>query len=115
MINILAADQLMNNPRALRGVAALAAQRTFRAPAGSRRSRKTKVRFLFDEAHLLFNDIPQALQEKIEQVVRLIRSKGVGVYFISQNPLDIPTRSSASSAIAFSTPCALYSRAIKRL
>jgi DNA helicase HerA-like ATPase len=53
---------------------------------------KPKLIFFFDEAHLLFDDIPQALQEKIEQVVRLIRSKGVGVYFISQNPLDIPDK-----------------------
>jgi DNA helicase HerA-like ATPase len=53
---------------------------------------KPKLVFFFDEAHLLFNDIPQALEEKLEQVVRLIRSKGVGVYFISQNPLDIPDR-----------------------
>ena len=46
--------------------------------------------FFFDEAHLLFNDAPPALLEKIEQVVRLIRSKGVGIYFVTQNPLDIP-------------------------
>ncbi len=51
---------------------------------------KPKLVFFFDEAHLLFGDTPKALQEKIEQVVRLIRSKGVGVYFVSQNPLDIP-------------------------
>ena len=51
---------------------------------------KPKLVFFFDEAHLLFNDAPQALLEKIEQVVRLIRSKGVGVYLVSQNPLDIP-------------------------
>jgi DNA helicase HerA-like ATPase len=51
---------------------------------------KPKMVFFFDEAHLLFNDTPQALLEKIEQVVRLIRSKGVGVYFVTQNPLDIP-------------------------
>jgi hypothetical protein len=51
---------------------------------------KPKLVFFFDEAHLLFTDIPAALQEKIEQVVRLIRSKGVGIYFVSQNPLDIP-------------------------
>jgi DNA helicase HerA-like ATPase len=51
---------------------------------------KPKLVFFFDEAHLLFNDAPSALLEKIEQVVRLIRSKGVGVYFVSQNPLDIP-------------------------
>src|SRR5690606_41747311 len=46
--------------------------------------------FFFDEAHLLFNDAPDALMDKLEQVIRLIRSKGVGVYFVSQNPLDIP-------------------------
>ena len=49
-----------------------------------------KLVFFFDEAHLLFTDCPPALQDKIEQVIRLIRSKGVGVYFISQNPLDVP-------------------------
>jgi DNA helicase HerA-like ATPase len=51
---------------------------------------KPKLVFFFDEAHLLFNDAPKALLEKVEQVVRLIRSKGVGVYFVTQNPLDIP-------------------------
>ena len=51
---------------------------------------KPKLVFFFDEAHLLFDDAPKALLEKIEQVVRLIRSKGVGVYFVTQNPLDIP-------------------------
>ena len=48
--------------------------------------------FFFDEAHLLFNDAPKALLDKIEQVVRLIRSKGVGVYFVTQNPLDVPDK-----------------------
>ncbi|MBN0559936.1 DUF853 family protein, partial [Pseudomonas aeruginosa] len=51
---------------------------------------KPKLVFFFDEAHLLFNDAPQVLLDKIEQVIRLIRSKGVGVYFVSQNPADIP-------------------------
>jgi DNA helicase HerA-like ATPase len=51
---------------------------------------KPKLCFFFDEAHLLFNDVPKALLDKIEQVVRLIRSKGVGVYFVTQNPLDVP-------------------------
>ena len=51
---------------------------------------KPRLVFFFDEAHLLFEDIPNALQDKIEQVVRLIRSKGVGIYFVTQNPLDIP-------------------------
>jgi len=53
---------------------------------------KPKLVFFFDEAHLLFNDAPKALLDKIEQVVRLIRSKGVGVYFVTQNPLDVPER-----------------------
>lgn len=51
---------------------------------------KPKLVFFFDEAHLLFNDAPQVLLDKIEQVIRLIRSKGVGVWFVSQNPSDIP-------------------------
>src|SRR3989449_9552877 len=51
---------------------------------------KPKLVFFFDEAHLLFDDAPKALLEKIEQVIRLIRSKGVGVYFVTQNPLDVP-------------------------
>src|SRR4029079_10151929 len=51
---------------------------------------KPRLVFFFDEAHLLFNEAPKALLEKIEQVVRLIRSKGVGVYFVTQNPLDMP-------------------------
>ena len=51
---------------------------------------KPKLVFFFDEAHLLFNDAPKALIEKVEQVVRLIRSKGVGVYFVTQNPADVP-------------------------
>jgi DNA helicase HerA-like ATPase len=51
-----------------------------------------KLVFFFDEAHLLFEDMPQELEDKIEQVVRLIRSKGVGVYFITQNPIDVPDK-----------------------
>ena len=53
---------------------------------------KPKLVFFFDEAHLLFNDAPKALMDKIEQVVRLIRSKGVGVYFVTQNPIDVPDK-----------------------
>jgi hypothetical protein len=64
--------------------------------------------FFFDEAHLLFDDAPPALVQRIEQVVRLIRSKGVGVYFCSQFPDDVRTTSSASSATACSTRCALH-------
>src|SRR5581483_3066359 len=53
---------------------------------------KPKLVFFFDEAHLLFDDAPKVLMDKIEQVVRLIRSKGVGVYFVTQNPLDVPDK-----------------------
>ena len=70
--------------------------------------------FFFDEAHLLFTDAPKALLDKIEQVVRLIRSKGVGVYFVTQNPLDVPDTVLGSSAIASSTRCARSRRATRR-
>ena len=76
---------------------------------------KPKLVFFFDEAHLLFNDAPKALLDKIEQVVRLIRSKGVGVYFVTQNPLDIPEYGArASSATACSTRCAPSRRRTRR-
>ena len=64
---------------------------------------KPKLVFLFDEAHLLFNDAPKAVLEQVERVTRLIRSKGVGVYYVTQSPGDVPDRVSASSAIASST------------
>ena len=64
--------------------------------------------FFFDEAHLLFNGAPKALLEKIEQVVRLDPLKGVGVYFVTQNPLDVPTACSASSATACSMRCGAF-------
>jgi DNA helicase HerA-like ATPase len=92
VINILAADQLMNNPRAYAALLLWLLSELFERLPEVGDLEKPKFVFFFDEAHLLFNDIPQALQEKIEQVVRLIRSKGVGVYFISQNPLDIPDK-----------------------
>ena len=75
---------------------------------------KPTLVFFFDEAHLLFSDAPAALVEKIEQVVRLIRSKGVGVYFVTQNPADVPERCWGSSATASSTRCARSRRAIRR-
>uniref|UniRef100_UPI002AFF1545 helicase HerA-like domain-containing protein n=1 Tax=Castellaniella sp. TaxID=1955812 RepID=UPI002AFF1545 len=90
MINILAADRLMQAPR-LYGVFLLwmLADLYERLPEVGDLD-KPKLVFFFDEAHLLFKDAPKALLEKIEQVVRLIRSKGVGVYFVTQNPADIP-------------------------
>ncbi|MFV0282650.1 MAG: helicase HerA-like C-terminal domain-containing protein [Castellaniella sp.] len=90
MVNILAADRLMQSPR-LYAVFLLwmLADLYERLPEVGD-PEKPKLVFFFDEAHLLFKDAPDALLEKIEQVVRLIRSKGVGVYFVSQNPTDIP-------------------------
>ena len=90
MVNILAADRLMQSPR-LYAVFLLwmLADLYERLPEVGDLD-KPKLVFFFDEAHLLFKDAPGALLEKIEQVVRLIRSKGVGVYFVSQNPADIP-------------------------
>jgi len=90
MINILAADKLMQSPKLYATFLLwLLAELFERLPEVGDRE-KPKLVFFFDEAHLLFNDAPQALLEKIEQVVRLIRSKGVGVFFVSQSPLDIP-------------------------
>ena len=90
VVNILAADKLFNSPRLYAtALLWLLAELFENLPEVGDRD-KPKLVFFFDEAHLLFKEAPQALQEKIEQVVRLIRSKGVGVYFVSQNPLDVP-------------------------
>jgi hypothetical protein len=90
MINILAADKLMQSPKVYATFLLwLLAELFEQLPEVGDRD-KPKLVFFFDEAHLLFDDAPSALLEKIEQVVRLIRSKGVGVFFVSQNPLDIP-------------------------
>src|SRR5512134_164997 len=92
VVNILAADKLMNNPRLYASFLLwLLAELFENLPEVGDRD-KPKLVFFFDEAHLLFNDAPAALVEKVEQVVRLIRSKGVGVYFVTQNPLDIPEK-----------------------
>ncbi|HYS13914.1 MAG TPA: helicase HerA-like domain-containing protein, partial [Burkholderiaceae bacterium] len=92
IVNILAADKLMNNPRLYASFLLwLLAELFEHLPEVGDRD-KPKLVFFFDEAHLLFNEAPQALLEKVEQVVRLIRSKGVGVYFVTQNPLDIPDK-----------------------
>jgi DNA helicase HerA-like ATPase len=90
MINILAADKLMQTPRAYSTFLLWLLSELFERLPEVGDQDKPKLVFFFDEAHLLFTDAPQALLEKVEQVVRLIRSKGVGVYFITQNPLDIP-------------------------
>ena len=89
-INILAADKLMNSPRLYATFLLWLLAELFEELPEAGDSTKPKLVFFFDEAHLLFNDAPKALLEKVEQVVRLIRSKGVGVFFITQNPADVP-------------------------
>ncbi len=89
-INILAADKLMENPRLYATFLLWLLSELFEELPEVGDPPKPKLCFFFDEAHLLFNEAPKALLNKIEQVVRLIRSKGVGVYFVTQNPLDVP-------------------------
>ena len=90
MVNILAAESLMASPKLYSTVLLWMLSELFEHLPEVGDPEKPKLVFFFDEAHLLFNEAPKALLEKIEQVVRLIRSKGVGVYFVTQNPLDIP-------------------------
>ena len=90
VINILAADKLMHAPKLYGAFLLWLLAELFEQLPEVGDPEKPKLVFFFDEAHLLFSDAPAALLEKIEQVVRLIRSKGVGVYFVTQNPLDIP-------------------------
>jgi hypothetical protein len=90
VINVLAADKLYNNPKLYATFLLWMMAELFEQLPEVGDVEKPKLVFFFDEAHLLFNDAPSALLEKIEQVVRLIRSKGVGIYFVTQNPLDIP-------------------------
>jgi len=91
-VNILAAERLMQSPRAYSAMLLWMLAELFERLPEVGDPDKPKLVFFFDEAHLLFTDLPRALEDKIEQVVRLIRSKGVGVFFVSQNPLDIPQR-----------------------
>ena len=90
IINILAADKLMNSPRIYTTFLLWLLSDLFENLPEVGDLEKPKLVFFFDEAHMLFNDMPKVLLEKVEQIIRLIRSKGVGVYFISQNPADIP-------------------------
>ena len=90
VVNILAADQLMNAPKLYASFLLWLLAELFEHLPEVGDPDKPKLVFFFDEAHLLFSEAPKALLEKVEQVVRLIRSKGVGVYFVTQNPLDVP-------------------------
>jgi uncharacterized protein len=90
IVSLLAADKLMRSPRLYATFLLWMLAELFEELPEAGDLAKPKLVFFFDEAHLLFDDAPKALVDKVEQVVRLIRSKGVGVYFITQNPLDIP-------------------------
>jgi len=90
VINILAADKLYNSPKLYSTFLLWLLAELFEQLPEIGNPDKPKMVFFFDEAHLLFKDAPEALLDKVEQVVRLIRSKGVGVYFVTQNPTDVP-------------------------
>jgi uncharacterized protein len=92
VINILAADRLMRAPKVYATLLLWLLSELFHRLPEVGDPEKPKLVFFFDEAHLLFEDLSPALQDKIEQVVRLVRSKGVGVYFVTQNPIDIPDK-----------------------
>jgi hypothetical protein len=90
MVNILAAEKLLHAPKVYSAFLLWLLSELFENLAEVGDPDKPRLVFFFDEAHLLFDDAPKALLQKVEQVVRLIRSKGVGVYFVTQNPLDVP-------------------------
>src|SRR4029078_10005440 len=90
VVSVLAADKLMSSPRLYSSFLLWMLSELFEQLPEVGDPEKPRLVFFFDEAHLLFNEAPKALLEKIEQVVRLIRSKGLGVYFVTQNPLDVP-------------------------
>src|SRR6202048_4855767 len=92
MINILVADRLMQNPQLYATFLLWMLSELVEQLPEDDDPPKLNLVFFFDEAHLLFNDAPKALMDRIEQVVRLIRSKGVGVYFVTQNPIDVPDK-----------------------
>lgn len=91
-INVLAADKLMSSPRLYATFLLWLLSELFEKLPEIGDPTKPKLVFFFDEAHLLFNEAPKELLDKVEQVVRLIRSKGVGVYFVTQNPVDVPDK-----------------------
>jgi hypothetical protein len=90
MVNILAADKLMLSPKIYATFLLWLMAELYEKMPEVGDLEKPKLVFFFDEAHLLFTDAPQVLLDKVEQIIRLVRSKGVGVYFVTQNPLDIP-------------------------
>jgi DNA helicase HerA-like ATPase len=92
IVNILVADRLLAAPKLYSTLLLWLLSELYERLPEVGDPDKPKLVFFFDEAHLLFTDAPKALQDKIEQVIRLVRSKGVGVYFVTQNPLDVPDK-----------------------
>ena len=92
VVNVLAADKLMASPRLYATFLLWLLSELFEKLPEVGDPHKPKLVFFFDEAHLLFNEAPKELLDKVEQLVRLIRSKGIGVYFVTQNPLDVPDK-----------------------
>ncbi|MGU0055659.1 helicase HerA-like domain-containing protein [Enterobacter hormaechei] len=113
IINILSAEKLYQMPKLYAASLLWMLSELYEQLPEAGDLEKPKLVFFFDEAHLLFNDAPQVLLDKIEQVIRLIRSKGVGVWFVSQNPSDIPDNVLGSWVTACSTPCAPLRRRLE--
>jgi hypothetical protein len=90
VVNILAADKLINSPKLYATFLLWLLSELFERLPEVGDAEKPKLVFFFDEAHLLFSDLPKVIEDKVHQVVRLVRSKGVGVFFVSQNPIDVP-------------------------
>ncbi len=95
VVNILSADKLMEKPRLYATFLLWMLTKLWQTLPEVGDQPKPKLVFFFDEAHLLFDDAPKALMDRIEQIARLVRSKGIGVYFITQNPMDVPNTVSA--------------------
>ena len=114
VVNLLAAEKLMRAPRLYATFLLWLLSELFEKLPEVGDLDKPKLVFFFDEAHLLFDDAPKSLLTSINQVMRLIRSKGVGVYFVTQNPLDLPETVLGQLGIACSTPCARSRRATRR-
>ena len=114
VINILTADELIRAPNLYATFLLWLLSELFEPLPEVGDPEKPKLVFFFDEAHLLFADAPDALLEKIEQVIRLIRSKGVGVYFVTQNPLDVPEVVLGQVGNRVQLHCACSRRAIKK-
>ncbi len=114
VINILTADKLIRAPKLYATFLLWLLSELFERLPEVGDPEKPKLVFFFDEAHLLFADAPDALLEKIEQVIRLIRSKGVGVYFVTQNPLDVPEVVLGQVGNRVQLHCACSRRAIKK-